>query len=393
MENMYLKRSKELLDETIANRRVFHGYAETGMEVVKTSAYVVSKLKEIGVEPTLVGDYGVSCVVGSGVGKTILLRADMDALPMAEESGLDFAATNGNCHSCGHDAHTSMLLTAVKMVKEREEFLNGNVKFVFQPGEEVLQGALSVIENGILQNPTVDAAISTHISVGLDISNVGQVAYSVGPSTLSGTSMVVEVTGCAAHGSTPEAGVDAITIASHIVINLQEVIAREVSCFDNVVLLVGTISGGTTSNTVAGEARLGISVRTATYEMDEYIQKRVGEIASTTAALFRGTAKTYVEFGAPPLVTDVTLAKEMAEAATEVVGSENIIQIPPKCFGEDFAYIAKEVPSAIFHIGVGGIDEGFEYGLHHPKMRIDENGLAVGAAIYAHCAEAYVNKK
>lgn len=388
MENLYLKRSREIKDYTIANRRAFHSFAEVGFDNPKTLAYLMEKLEEIGVKPVKVGKAGVTCTVGSGKGKTILLRADMDALPMTEESGLDFAATNGACHSCGHDTHTAMLLSAVKLLKERENQLNGNVKFMFQPAEELLSGALDMIEHGILES--VDVGLGMHINTGKAESSLGEIEYCAGPASFSGDAYVIDVTGCAAHGSTPEAGVDAITIASHIVINLQELLAREISCFDNAVLLIGTISGGTTSNTVAGEASLGCTIRATTDETRAFLNKRVHEVVNGTAEMFRGTAKLTNVFGTVPMMNEVEFSHKMAKLAGDIVGEDKLHCVRPSCGGEDFAYVAQKIPTAFFFIGAGSTKDGYEFSLHHPKMRVDEKVFELGAAIYAHCAEEYL---
>ena len=251
------------------------------------------------------GKAGISCMIGQKEGKTLLLRADMDALPMAEESGLPFAATNGNCHSCGHDCHTAMLLAAAKMLSEDASQLNGRVKLMFQPAEEKLAGAADMLAAGILENPKVDAALAMHLFVGGGEScRTGQIAYKRGCVSFSGDAIRITVTGKNAHGGSPQDGVDAINIAAHIVIALQEILAREVSCADQAVVLVGMINGGSSCNTMSGSCVLEASVRSDSREQREFLKTRVKEISESVAATFRGKADVEFVYGMPSLYNE-----------------------------------------------------------------------------------------
>lgn len=389
--NSFLKRAEEIKDTIIKDRRTIHGYAEREFDLEKTVAYVCKNLKEADIEPKIVGKSGITCLIGNGKGKTILIRGDMDALPMKEESGLDFAATNGNCHSCGHDSHTAMLLAAAKLLKERESEINGYVKFMFQPAEEILAGANDMIENGILENPHVDAAMGIHIEVGKEDTTLCHTTYGKGSYTFSGDFVRIKIRGNEAHGSRPESGVDAINIAAHTVIALQEIIAREISCKDNAVVLVGKISGGTSCNTESGDAELEVSVRATTEEQREFLKNRVKEIAECTAATFRGKADVEFVYGIPPLVTDADLSTELAKYFGEIVGEENMVPLTEvRCGTEDFTAVASKVPSAYYNIGAGSIGEGYIHGQHHPAMVINEDVLPYGAAAYANCAYEYL---
>ena len=190
----YRKEAEAIREEIVTNRRTIHGYAELGLDLPKTAAYVMEQLKSYGYEPQLCGKSGVTATVGNG-GKVLLIRGDMDALPMAEQTGLPFAATNGNCHSCGHDLHTAMLLGAAKLLKEHENELKGTVKFMFQPGEEVLGGAEEMIAAGLMENPHVDAAMGMHVSSGGKYSKVGLITYKREYSTFSGDMIRITVNG------------------------------------------------------------------------------------------------------------------------------------------------------------------------------------------------------
>jgi len=391
-----MNRGKEYLDmalsinnEIIENRRSIHKYAETGFDLPQTLAYVIDKLKEYGYDPQMVGKAGISCTVGKP-GKTILLRADMDALPMEEKTDLEFAATNGNCHSCGHDSHTAMLLATAKLLKANEDKLNGTVKFMFQPAEELLAGAQDMIDAGILENPKVDAAVGIHIAVALDSSYKGSIQYAKGTALFSGDAIKITIKGKNSHGSTPYKGIDAINIAAHIVIALQEIVAREIPSADKSVVLVGKIKGGDTVNTTAGHAELEVSVRAETEENRAFLKNRVKEIAENVASTFRGEAVVDFVYGIGPLYNDPNLSTEIAEYTKDIVGEENVIEVPPVSGSEDFTAIAAIVPSVMLNLGVGSIEEGYIYSQHNPQMIIDESTLHKGAAIYAYCAEKYL---
>jgi amidohydrolase len=344
----YLKQAKNIESEIIANRRTIHTFAEIGFQLDKTVEYVEAKLKEYGLEPKRSGKAGVTALVGKP-GNTILLRADMDALPMKEETGLEFASETGNCHSCGHDCHTAMLLGAAKLLKDNEDELDGTVKLMFQPAEELLAGAVDMIGAGILEDPKVDAALAIHIYVGNELSKSGTVAYAKGPALFSGDAIKITIKGQNAHGSTPEKGIDAINIAAHTVIALQEIIARETSCMDNSVVLVGKIYGGDTVNTLAGNAVLEVSVRATTQDNREFLIQRIREIAESVAGTFRGEAIVEHQYGMGPLYNDPALSEDMAGYCEELLGEGTTLRIPLAVGTEDFTSIASRVPSVMLN--------------------------------------------
>ncbi|NLU08632.1 MAG: amidohydrolase [Clostridiales bacterium] len=387
--NKYYKKALSISKELVANRRTLHNYAETGFDLPRTTTFVMKKLNEYGLSPFPVGKSGICCILGNQ-GKTILLRADMDALPMKENTGLDFAAANGNCHSCGHDCHTAMLLGAAKLLKQNEDKLKGTVKFMFQPAEELLAGANDMIAAGILKNPTVDAAMGMHIKVGYEKSDVGSITYAKGTALYSGDAVRITVKGKNAHGSTPEKGVDAINIAAHIVIALQEIISREIPCSQHSVVIIGKIQGGDTVNTLAGNAVIEASIRATTNENRAFLKKRIEEISKNVAVTFRGEAIVEFVYGIGPLYNDPALSKEIADYCREILASEKVREIPTACGTEDFTSIAECVPSVMINIGAGSIKDGHIYSMHNPKMTVNEKVLPLGTAIYAHCAAQYL---
>ena len=285
----FYKRALELKDETVADRRYIHQNAETGLELPKTKDYVMDKLKEYGLDPVECGE-GVVATLGNG-GRVLLLRADMDGLPMPEESGEAFACPTGKtAHTCGHDFHAAMLLSAARILKEQESKLKGTVKFMFQPAEETFQGSKNMIEHGILENPKVDAALAYHVSpgkmpVGLFMYNdKGTMMYSV-------DGFKITVKGKGSHGAYPHAGVDPINIGVHIHLALQELIARETDPAHACVLTIGQFKAGEAANIIPETAVLQGTIRTNNTKERELLVRRMKEVAEKTADVYNGTVK------------------------------------------------------------------------------------------------------
>lgn len=385
----YYEKAMELKEETIENRRYIHKNAETGLDLPRTKAFVMEKLKEYGLEPKDCG-YGVTATLGKG-GKVILLRADMDALPMPEESGESFACPTGTeAHACGHDFHVAMLLTAAKMLKENEDALEGTVKFMFQPAEETFQGSKNMIKEGILENPPVDAALAYHVSpgkmpVGLYMFNdKDTMMYSV-------DGFKITVTGKGSHGAYPQSGIDPINIGVHIHLALQELIARECDPTHSCVLTVGQFQAGTAANIIPQTAVLQGTIRTNKVEARELLVRRMKEVTEKTTAVYGGRAEIEMISEVPPLICDPKLTDE-------VIGYMKELKIPglkgypgiSASASEDFAVIAERVPSTFMYLSAGYLDERGEYPAHHPKAQFNEDVCPIGAACLAHCATQWL---
>ena len=306
----FYKRAVELKDETIKNRRYIHEHAETGLDIPVTKTFVIEKLKEYGIEPKECG-YGITAVLGKGGGKVLLLRADMDALPMPEQSGEEFACPTGKAaHTCGHDFHAAMLLTAAKMLKENEDILEGTVKFMFQPAEETFEGSKNMIENGILEAPKPDAALAYHVSpgkmpVGIFMYNSkGTMMYSV-----DGFKIIIK--GKGSHGAYPHVGVDPINIGVHVHLALQELIARESDPSKACVLTIGQFKAGTAANIIPEEAILQGTIRTNDNAAREKLVRRMKEVAQKTAEVYNGSAEIEMISEVPPLICDTDMTNEI----------------------------------------------------------------------------------
>lgn len=390
MENTLLDEAKALAQEITENRRVIHRLAEVGLETPETAAFLMRRLREYGIEPRRCGKSGVTALIGAGA-PCVLLRADMDALPMREESGLPFAAENGNCHACGHDCHPAMLLGAAKLLKAHEAELRGTVKLMFQPGEEVGLGAADMVADGLLTDPKVDAALALHTSVLMPGSRTGVLRCIRGQYGRVVGGVTIRIRGRSAHGAASWRGVDALTVASILNLAFQSVIAREVPSDEADILLTGTMQGGTTANSVAGETVMGVTLRAPDREKWDFLLSRVEELTRHIAAAFRAEAEIVCEhcIGAP--YNDPALTERFAAWAQELLGAENV-ELTDRSFGagDDFYHVTDAVPGALLNLGFGSREEGFEFGGHNPHVVYNEAALPVGAAVFARLAMRYL---
>ena len=386
----YYERAVELKNEIIENRRYFHTNAEVGLEMPLAQAYVIEKLKEYGIEAEKCGK-GVSALIGKG-GKCILLRADMDALPMKEESGLEFASKcNNAAHTCGHDFHAAMLLTAAKMLKENEDKLEGTVKLMFQPAEETFEGAKNMIENGILENPAPDAALAYHVTSGK--MPVGIYMYNDnGTMMFSVDGFKIKIKGRGAHGAYPHSSIDPINIGVHVYLALEALIAREADPNKACVMTVGSFNAGSAPNIIPDTAELQGTIRSNDPASRELLVRRMKETAIKTAEVYGGTAEIEMISEVPPLICDTAFTKEMVGymAALNIPGAMPYPGVSSSA-SEDFAVIAEKVPSAFMYLSAGFLDDRGVAPAHNPKVMFNEDALPMGAACLAHCAQQWLS--
>lgn len=382
----YYRRALELKEETAVHRRYLHKNAETGLDMPKACEYITKKLAEYGVESNMCGQ-GVTALIGGG-GKTILLRADMDALPMEEESGEPFASTSPDAaHTCGHDFHAAMLLTAARMLKENEGSLKGRIKLMFQPAEETLEGAENMIDHGILKDPAPDAALALHVTSGR--LPVGSYYYnsSGGAMMSSADGFRITIHGKGAHGAYPQSSIDPINIGAHLHLALQALIARESAPEDRCMLTIGSFIAGTAHNVIPDTAEMEGSIRTVNPSARERLTRRLGEMSGSTAKAFGGSARVELLHSIPPLVCDPALTQLMVGYISElnIPDATSHIDITASA-SEDFALIAERVPSAYLYVSAGFQDKRGDHLPHNPKVLFNEEVCPVGAAYYAHCA-------
>lgn len=386
----FYERALQLQQETVAHRRWLHANAEYGLNMPKAQKYVMEALASYGLEPVACG-HGVTATVGSG-GKCILLRADMDALPMQEESGEAFACTSGAAHACGHDFHAAMLLTAAKLLKEQEQNLKGTVKFMFQTAEETFEGAKDMIESGILENPKVDAALAFHVTSGQ--MPVGIYMFN-GSSTMMASvdGFRIEIQGKGSHGAYPQNAIDPINIGVHIYLALEALIAREATPDKMCVMTVGKFQAGTAANIIPDSAVLEGTIRTNDRDSRALLVRRMKEVAEKTAEVYGGSARVVMTSGVAPLICDKALTEELTGylAQLNIPGAMPYPGITASA-SEDFATVAEAVPATFVYLSAGFLDERGTYPAHNPKVQFNEAVCPIGAAGYAQCAARWLEK-
>lgn len=392
---MMWKECKEIQEELVAMRRDLHKIPELGKVLPKTRDYVTAKLDEYGVPYTLTDkDSSIIATINAGKpGKVIALRADMDALPITEDTGLPFSSEHEGCmHACGHDTHTSMLLGTAKILNEHKDELNGEVRLLFQTAEELSKGAPIIIENGGVKG--ADAVFGTHIGSIIDKTiPSGSFIVCPGPVMASFDRFIITVKGVGCHGSTPEKGIDPVNAAAHIVIALQTINAREFNACVPVVVTIGQIHGGKAYNAIPSEVVIEGTTRALNAEVREKIACRIGEIAECTAKAFGAEAELEMDWGAPPVVNDNAMAEFAAEAVCEVVGADNVIthRDAPNMGGEDFAYYLNEVPGAFMFLSSADPEKGTDVAHHNPKFDVDEDVFWMGTAAFVNITEKFLN--
>ena len=385
----YLKRSVELFEETTANRRYLHQNPEVGMELPNTSAFILDKLTEMGYTPKLCGGCGVVATVGKAGGKTILLRSDMDALPMREESGLPFASSCDAAHTCGHDCNAAQLLTAAKLLKENEDALAGTVKLMFQPAEEVFLGAKAMIADGVLENPKPDAALSFHVTSG-QMPPTLFLYNSTGTMMNSVDGFKITVRGKGSHGAYPERSVDPINIAVHIYLALEAIVAREITSTQASVMTVGIFSAGDAYNIIPETAQLQGSIRTDSPEQRELLVRRMKQVAASVAETYNGSAEVEMIAEVPPLICDHDVTESFAGYMKELdVPGQFAVADLKATASDDFACVLERIPGAYIYLSAGFADRPATQ-QHSPDVLFNEEVFRFGPAYLAHCATRWL---
>ncbi|MGN8630607.1 M20 metallopeptidase family protein [Blautia sp. HCP3S3_G3] len=379
--------AKQLKEDLIEIRRTIHQCPEAGPVLPETKAFVMNKLKEYGYQPNEICESGiVATIKGEQPGKTILLRADMDALAIKEEAPVPFASKNNYMHACGHDMHTTMLLGAARLLKQHQNEIKGTVKLVFQPDEEGFTGAKSMLKAGVLTNPTVDAGMALHVNSGTPS---GMVLCGLGTCMAGCTLFRIRVKGKGCHGAMPETGIDPINIAAHIYLSLQEIIAREVAPVKPAVVTIGKFSGGKAPNIIPEEVILEGTIRTLDRDLSAQIYQRIEEISTLTAALFRGEAQVTEISSAPPLHNDEEMTSTIAGYLKEAYDPNKVVVFNQGGMGsEDFASYTYEIPCSYLLLGAGTAQENELYGkpMHNDHVVFNEDVLPLGSAILVYSA-------
>ena len=386
---------KDLQNYIVKLRRDLHQIPEVGLNLPKTAEYVANVLDELAI-PYVKSQKDSSIIAtiqGGKPGKTLALRADMDALPILEDTGVCYASRHEGCmHACGHDTHMAMLLGAAKVLKAHQAELHGTVRLLFQTAEELAMGAEIVVEEGGVDN--VDAVFGTHIGTIIDKTiPSGTVIVTPGCCMASFDKFIVKVKGVGCHGSTPEKGVDPVNIAAHIVLSLQAINSREFSATCPVVLTIGSIHGGSQYIIIPNEVTIAGTIRCLEEPVRQKIARRIGEISAATASAFGGSVDYEMVWGAPPVINDDKMAALAADAAKSVLGEDMVVtKVPaPNMGGEDFAYYLEKVPGAFMFLSSSNPKKHTDVPHHNPKFNVDEDVLWEGSAVFVAIAEKYLN--
>jgi amidohydrolase len=357
-------------------RRAIHSRPELGFEERETAALIERELDSLGIEKRRLAGTGVVGIIRGGRhGRVVALRADMDALPIDERTGLPFASKiAGAMHACGHDAHTAMLLGAARVMSERRDAFQGTVVLIFQPAEEGPGGAEPMIAQGVLDDPKVDAIAMLHVDVRL---NAGTIGITPGPVNASADELHLTIHGRGGHGAYPHNAVDAIPAAAAVVTALQNIAARETDPLGAVVVTIGTIRGGYRNNVIADSVEMTGTLRAFDPNVRDALQSRVERIANGVAGAYNATAEVNVVRGYPPVVNDSGLAEEFTKYVREK--TEIDVERPmPTMGGEDFAYFAQRTRGLQIRLGVRNESIGAIHSGHSPQFLIDEAALPVG---------------
>jgi amidohydrolase len=388
-----IEKVKQVEDYIVKCRRDLHQIPEIGFDLPKTSKYVASELKKMGIE--IHENVGVSGIVGlikgSKDGKTIALRADMDALPIKEETGLKFASTNGNMHACGHDTHTAMLLGAAKILSENRNEIHGNVKLIFQPAEESPGGAKPMLNDGAFENPKVDAVFGIHGGNLYQGARKGTIIVCPGNMMASLDRFKLKLIGKGCHGAYPQTGVDPIVMTGYFLSATQSILSREISATDSAVITIGKINGGNAYNVVPDYVELEGTVRAGDQKVRENISKRLEGIAKGISEAMRGSYELDYTFGYPPLVNNKKFTEEFIKSAKKVMPEEDIKIVNKAVMGsEDFAYYLEEVPGTFIFLNNQREVDGVCHPNHNSKFDIEESLLSRGTALIVQTALDYL---
>ena len=384
-----MQQAVAMKEQMSAWRRHLHRHPELGLETPETQAFVWAELEKMGYAPRKCGKAGITVTAGREGGKVFLLRADMDALPLEEESGEEFSSENpGKMHACGHDMHTAMLLAAAKILKENEELLEGTVKLMFQSGEETGSGARDMVEAGVLEDPKVDAAEMIHVASGAPFPTGLVLVPRGGTGASAGSMVTVTVTGKGGHGAMTGAYIDPITAICHIHSGLEEIFAREAGLTEFLAISFGKISAGETFNIIPDRAEMQGTIRTMSLEKLRWAQQRIREIAEGIGAAYRTRVDVVYEYDLPPLIADDETTSCALTYMKELLGPM-AMQFPEAQTGggsEDFAFVSSKVPSVPLVLAAGNSKDGYAFPAHNNKVRFDESALPVGAAAHAYMA-------
>ncbi|NPV67999.1 MAG: amidohydrolase [Anaerolineae bacterium] len=386
----FLQGAQRLAPQLIDWRRELHRHPELAFMETRTASMVANQLHQLGLEvQTGVGKTGVVALLdGASDGPTVLLRFDMDALPIREENQVPYASVNpGVMHACGHDGHTAIGLAVAHLLSDQRNRIHGRVKFVFQPAEEIAEGAQAMIQDGVLQNPEPEIALGLHLWNTLP---VGQVGIMPGPVMAGADIFDLIIRGAGGHGASPHETRDPLLAGAHIVTALQSVISRNVNPLDSAVLSVTSFTAGTASNIIPSEVSLKGTIRTYTDAVHDLTIRRLKQVTEGIAQAMGCVAEVTVTSLTPPLVNHLEVTQVVQQAIAPYTDPENLLPDIRTMGAEDMAIFLNRIPGCFFFVGSANSQHNLAYPHHHPRFDFDEAALPLAAAMLASAAAAYV---
>ena len=383
--------TKKYKDYIIEKRRYFHMNPEPSFNEYDTSKVVQEELTKIGIPFEIFAKTGIIATIkGKNPGKTVLLRADMDALEVYEKNDVSYKSQkDGLMHACGHDGHIAMLLGAAHVLNDVKNDFSGEVKLLFQPAEETAQGAKAVIEESKITN-SIDAAFAIHLWQGVP---VGKISLESGARMAAADLFSIKVKGKSGHGSMPHETIDAVVVASAIVMNLQHLVSRNTNPLDTLVVTVGKLTAGTRHNIIAGEALLEGTIRSFSDEVWKKIPEQIERVVKNTAAAYNAEAEIDLVRATPPLVNNQDISDILKASAEKLYGEEVVTKYEKTPGGEDFAYFTQAVPGALAFVGIRNDEKGINSPHHNETFDMDEEALEMGANLYAQFAIDFLNSE
>ncbi len=386
----FKQEAEALREKVVAFRRDFHKHPEIAFEEVRTSGIVADELRRLGLEvQTGVGKTGVIAILeGNTDGPTVLVRADMDALPIQEENQTEYASQYaGKMHACGHDGHTAIALGVANLFAKYRDNIKGRIKFVFQPAEEIGSGATAMIKDGALENPRPDVSLGLHLWNTMPLGTLG---VADGPVMAGSSSFGMTITGKGGHAAIPHSCIDPVPVGAQIILALQTIVSRNISPQDSAVVSITKMSASDAYNIIPESVQLAGTFRFFRVETRDLIEKRIREIATGIATAMNCTVEFWFHHATIPVVNHPDVSAKARETFKKIVPAELHMHQEPTTGGEDMAFFMHDVPGMFFFVGSANAERGLNYGHHHPKFDFDEEVLPLSVALLASAVADYV---
>lgn len=382
--------AEALRDEVITRRRDFHRHPELGFEEYRTAGIVAEELTRLGLEvQTGVGKTGVvGLLEGDQDGPTVLVRADMDALPIQEENAVEYASTvPGKMHACGHDGHTAIALGVAKLLTQRRHQIAGRVKFVFQPAEEIAGGAKAMVADGVLQDPRPDVSVGLHLWNGMPF---GRLGVADGPVMAGSSEFMLRLVGKGGHGASPHLAIDPVVCAAQVITAFQTIASRSVNPLDSAVISATYLRAGTAFNVIPQDVEVRGTIRTFKREVRDLVERRMHDISEGVAGAMGCAAELQINHQLLPVVNHAEVGARLRELFRHYVGADGLEMSERTMGAEDVGLLMDDIPGMYFFVGAKVPNQDVYYGHHHPKFDIDENALPLGVALLSAAVAEYV---